>query len=165
MRDRPSKAPDMRLRLRVVAIGWVIIGAIGACCAGFALVPDMRAAHGGGVTGRFTLTEPQGCDRYQPPRQRCGWFGDFISDDGKTVRQHMDLAGGLPPGAQVGDTLAARDTGSLATIYPVDDRRTWRMTAGFLAGFSGAFLVGMVVLEPWSWRERLMRRRATGRGG
>jgi hypothetical protein len=156
---RLNRPPDMRHRLKVVAIGWVLIGAVGACMAGAALIPDLRAAHGGGVTGGFTLTEPQGCDRYQPPR-RCGWFGDFVSDDGKTVRRHLDLADGLPPGAQVGDTVAARDTGSLAAIYPIDDGTTWRTTAAFFAGFLGAFLVGIVALQPCRWRHRWRERRS-----
>jgi hypothetical protein len=154
--DKPRRrSPNMRLRLRVVAIAWVIIGGIGACTAGFTLVPDVRAARGGGETGSFVLTEPQSCDRYQPARQRCGWFGDFVSDDGRTVRRNMDLAGGLPPGAQAGDTVAARDTGSQATIYPIDDTTTWRTTAAFFAG--------LLALQPWTWRHRLrQRRRPTG---
>lgn len=156
--------PNMRIRLVVVAIGWAIIGGIGACGSGFMLVSDWRAAHGGGVTGTFTLTEPLGCDRYQPPRQRCGWFGDFRSDDGKKVRRHMELAGGLPMGAEVGDMLPARDAGSLTAVYQVNDKNRWRSTAGLFAVFSAAFLLGIIVLQPWSWRARLRRRRATSRG-
>jgi hypothetical protein len=155
--------PTLRVRLRVVAIAWVIIGAIGACGTGFMLVPDWRAAHGGGVTGTFALTEPMGCDRLKPPRQRCGWFGDFRSDDGQTIRAHMELSGGLPAGAQVGDTLAARDTGSLAQIYQIDDSRSWRSSAGFFAAFFGGFVIGIALLQPWTWRDRLRQRRAPGR--
>ncbi|BCJ48500.1 hypothetical protein GCM10010168_64350 [Actinoplanes ianthinogenes] len=143
-----------RTRLRIAAIAFVVIGAIGSVGTATMLAPDWRAAHGGGVTGTFTLTEPMSCDRREPPRQRCGWFGDFRGDDGRTVRRDMELADGLPPGAAVGDTLAARDTGSRTQIYPVDDVRTWRTSAAFFAGFTGAFLIGLLLLEPWRWRRR-----------
>jgi hypothetical protein len=93
------KPPDMRRRVMVVAIGWVIIGAVGACLTGLSLVSDARAACGGGITGTFTLTEPNGCDRFQPPAQRCGWFGDFRGDDGKTVRTGVELAGATAGGS------------------------------------------------------------------
>jgi hypothetical protein len=151
------KPPNMRRRLMVVAIGWVIIGALGACLAGLELVPDVRAARGDGITGTFTLTEPDGCDRLQPPKQRCSWFGDFRGDNGKTVHAGVELAGGLPPGAQAGDTVAARDAGDPSAVYRADDRHTWQLTAVFFALFSGAFLVGLLVLQPWTWRSRLRR--------
>jgi hypothetical protein len=150
------KPPDMRRRLMVVAIGWVIFGAFGSCLAGFSLVPDVRAARGGGVTGTFTLTEPDGCDRFEPPKQRCGWFGDFRSDDGKTVHIRMYLEG-LPSTAQVGDTVAAREVGDPKTVYRADDRDTWQLTALFFAGFSAVFLIGLLLLQPWTWRSRLRR--------
>ena len=75
----------MVVRVVVVAPGFVLIGAIGTCGSGFMLVAAVRAAHGAGVTGTFTLTEALECDRYPPPGQRCGWFGDFRSDDGRTA--------------------------------------------------------------------------------
>lgn len=157
---RLTRPPNLRVRLMVVGIAGVIIGVIGACGSGFLLVPAWQAAHGGGVTGTFTLTELVGCDRYQPPRQRCDWFGDFRSDDGTIVRRDMELAGGLPPGARVGDTVPARDTGSLTQIYQANDSQGGRLPAGFLAAFSAAFLVGIVALQPWTWRDRLRRRRS-----
>lgn len=152
---RPS---GIRVRVLILAIGMVIIGAFGVAGSALLLVPAWHAAHGGGVTGTFTLTEPNGCDRWQPPRQRCGWFGDFRSDDGKTVRQDRELAGGLPPGAQVGDTVPARDTGSLTQIYQGDDHQGWQVPAGFLAAFSAAFLLGIALLQPWTWERRLKQR-------
>ena len=147
----------MRVRLTVIAIIWVIIGACGAGGSGLQLVPAWQAAHGGGVSGRFTLTEPVGCDRYQPPRQRCEWFGDFGSDDGRTVRRGLQLAGGLPPGAQVGDTVAARDTGGLTQVYQAGDSRSWLLSARFFAGFCVAFLAGILLLQPWTWWNRRRR--------
>lgn len=154
------RPPNMPARLLVVTIGMPVIGAIGTFGSATMLVPAWQAAHGGGVTGTLTLTEPNGCDRYEPPRQRCGWFGDFRGDDDRTVRRDMELAGGLPPGARVGDTVPARDTGSLAQIYRRDDSQAWKGPAGFLAGFLAVLLAGIILLQPWTWR-----RRQVGRGG
>ncbi|GAA1791861.1 hypothetical protein HC028_01300 [Planosporangium flavigriseum] len=135
--------------LVITAIG-VAFGAVMGIGGLVLTVPEWRAAHGAGRTGTFTLTEPMSCDRWQPPRQRCGWFGDFVSDDGKVVRQGMELDGGLPPGAKVGDTLEARDTGSLAQIYPLKAAPSWKGSAGFAAGGFGICLVCLLVLQPWS---------------
>ena len=157
MSEGPREIPAPQL---VVAIAALIIGGSGICGATVLLIPTWQAAHGAGHTGILTLTEPLSCDRYQPPRQRCGWFGDFVSDDGTVVRRHMELDGGLPPGAKIGDTMRARDTGSLAQIYQEIDTQGWKNDAGFLAAFSGAFMLGIILLEPWWWRERLRQRRS-----
>ena len=149
--------PNMHARRLVVAIGMLVIGGFGILGASVLTVPAWQAAHGGGHTGTFTLTEPMSCDRYQPPRQRCGWFGDFVSDDGTVVRRHKELHGGLPPGATIGETLPARDTGSLAQIYQGTDTQGWKNPAGFLAGFAGAFLLGIILLLPWLRRGRRHR--------
>src|SRR5689334_20233997 len=119
------------------------------------LVPAWRAAHGYGVTGTFTLTEPMSCDRRPPPRQRCGWFGDLRGDDGRTVRRDREYADGLPPGFRTGDTVPARDTGSPTQIYPPDGGRTWQSSAGFLAGAAAVFVLGLALCRPWTWRARL----------
>jgi hypothetical protein len=157
------RRPNMRLRLMIVMIGWVIISGVVVLGSVTMLVPAWRAAHGGGVTGTFTLTEAMSCDRRQPPRQRCGWFGDFRGADGRTVRHHLELAGGLPPGARVGDTVAARDTGSWAQAYRIGDRGVWRSPAGFLGLALIPLTIGLLVLQPWSWRARFRRARAAGR--
>ena len=148
--------PHIRRRLIVVAAGWVIIGGLIACGTGVALVPAVRAAHGGGVAGTITLTAPSGCDRYPPPRQRCGWFGDFRSDDGKTVRSNKELVGGLPPGAHRGDRVPARDTGDPAGVYPRDDSQSWRQLAVIFGVSLAAFLLGSAVL----WNQLSRRRRS-----
>jgi hypothetical protein len=140
----------MGLRLMVVAIVAVVVGSCGMVGSALMLAPAWSAAHGGGVAGTFTLTEAMSCDRYEPPRQRCGWFGDFHGDDGRTVR-HRELAGGLPPGARAGDTVAARDAGSPTQIYRAGDTGGWRSPAGFLALFTVVFVIGFAVLRPWRW--------------
>lgn len=155
----PAEAARRRAVIRVVAIVGVIFGALGACAAGSMLVPDLRADRGYGVVGTITLTETDGCDHYPPPKQRCDWFGDFHSGDDKVVERDVELNGGLPAGAQVGDTIAARDAGDPNGVYRVDDHQTWQVSAVILTGFSAGFLVGLVLLQPWTWRERLRRRR------
>lgn len=157
------RRPNMRLRLMNIMIVWVIVSGVIVLGSATMLVPAWRAAHGGGVTGTFTLTEAMSCDRWQPPRQRCGWFGDFRSADGRTVRHRLELADGLPPGARVGDTIAALDTGSSAQAYRLGDRDAWRSPAGFLGIGLIPLTIGLLVLQPWSWRARFRRARATGR--
>ena len=154
---KPSSLTARRL---VVAVGMLVIGTFGIAGSGVLTVPAWRAAHGAGHAGTFTLTEPMSCDRHEPPRQRCGWFGDFVSDDGMVVRRDLELSGGLPPGAKIGDTLSARDTGSPAQIYQANDTHGWKQPAGFLTGFVGAFVQGAVLLKPWSWWIRPRRQHA-----
>lgn len=144
----------IRVTVVIVASVLVVVGGFGSAGAAALTIPAWRAAHGAGSTGTFTLTEPISCDRWPPPRQRCGWFGDFVSDDGTVVRRRMELAGGLSPGSAVGDSLRARDTGSLAQIYPETGGQGWMLSAKFLAGFGAAFIVGIVLLRPWSWWRR-----------
>ncbi|WP_433207088.1 hypothetical protein ACQP00_40700 [Dactylosporangium sp. CS-047395] len=143
-----------------MAIGMLIIGGIGFAGSAVLAVPAWRAAHGGGRAGTFTLTEAMSCDRNPPPRQRCGWFGDFTGDDGTVVRRHYELAEGLPPGSKVGDTVAARDTGSLTQIYRAGDTQAWKAPAGSLAAFASALVLGLLLLAPWSWRLRRQPRQA-----
>lgn len=139
-------------RLRAVAVGFVLIGLLGTFGATTLFVPAWRAAHEGGRTGSFVLTEPISCDRRQTPRQRCGWFGDFLSDDGSVVRRHRELAGGLPPGAEIGDAVPARDTGSWTQIYQGGDSQAWREPAGFLAASAALLVSGFVLVVPWRRR-------------
>jgi hypothetical protein len=156
MNVTPRRMPVQQL---LVAIGLLIVGGLGTIGATVLAVPDWQAAHGGGVSGTFTLTQPLSCDRYQPPRQRCGWLGDFRSDDGTVTRRGAELSGGLPPGAQAGQILRARNTGSLAQVYREGDTQGWKTSALFVAGFLAAFLLGFLLLEPWRWRSRLRQTR------
>jgi len=136
----------------VMAVALLVFGGVGSLGAGSLALPAWRAAHGEGRVGTFTLTESLSCDRYAPPRQRCGWFGDFVSADGAVTLHRRELSGGLPPGAEVGDTLPARDAGSWTQIYRLSDTQAWKNPAGFLALFAGLFLLGVVLLRPWRLR-------------
>jgi hypothetical protein len=135
----------MDIRLGIITGGMLAIGALGTAGAATLAVPDWRAAHGGGRTGTFTLTRPLSCDRWEPPRQRCDWSGDFVSDDGTVVRRDRELSGDPPPGARPGDTIPARDAGSWTRIYQRTDTGSWKSSAEFLAIFAGIFLLGAIL--------------------
>ncbi|WP_327007595.1 hypothetical protein OHA72_10185 [Dactylosporangium sp. NBC_01737] len=117
-----------------------------------------QAPHGGGRTGTFTLTEFKGCDRFKPPEQRCGWYGDFISDDGAVVRSRQELVGGLPKGAQAGETLRTRDVGSPGLIYQLDDAESSGQTVDFVAVVTAMFVVGLALSRPGRIRAWLRSR-------
>jgi hypothetical protein len=141
-----------------VGICFLVFGAIGMLVLMASVVPAWQATHGGGRTGTFTLTEFTACDRWEPPKQRCGWYGDFVSDDGTVVRSRQELVGGLPKGAQAGETLRARDVGSPGLIYQLDDTARFDQTVDFLTGFTAIFVFGLVVTRPWRFRAWLRSR-------
>jgi hypothetical protein len=143
----------------LVAVGALIIGSMIFVGSIVITVSAWLAAHGAGRSGTFTLTEPLGCKPYEPPRLRCGWFGDFTSDDGTVTRRHMELFPQLRYRAAAGQTLRARDTGSLAQIYQEGDTQSWKGDLLFVAGGLAAIAVGILLLEPWQWRARLQQRR------
>ncbi|MFC4148585.1 contact-dependent growth inhibition system immunity protein [Micromonospora mangrovi] len=51
--------------------------------------------------------------------------------------------------------------GSFGQIYPLTDKDGWKNPAGIAAAGFGACLVGLLVLEPWSWFPRARPRRST----
>ncbi|MGI5184508.1 hypothetical protein ACQEVZ_50470 [Dactylosporangium sp. CA-152071] len=159
-------ATNKRVKVLVLGIFALLLGGVGTAGAAITTVPAWRAAQGAGVTGTFTLTDPRPCDRWDPPRQRCGWVGDFVSDDGTVVRRDTGLSGGLPPGAKVGDTLPARDTGSPTVIYPLAGAQSWKDDAMTLAISVAIFVLGLVLTRPWcwcwSWWRRLRQLKARG---
>jgi hypothetical protein len=138
----------------VLPVAMLVIGGIGTFGSAVQAIPAWRAAHGQGRVGAFTLTEPQSCDRYAPPKRRCGWFGDFVSSDGTEVFHRRELGGGLPPGGKAGDQVPARN-GGWSQIYQLSDRHAWKKPATFLAVFAGVFVAGLILVRPW----RLVRRR------
>ena len=140
----------MRVKLLVLGILALLFGGVGTAGIAITTVPAWRAAQGAGRTGTFTLTDPTACDRWEPPRQRCGWFGDFVSDDGTVVRRHKQLSGGLPPGAEAGDGIPARDTGSRTAVFPLTGNQGWKDDAVVLAVFGAIFVLGIVL----TWRCR-----------
>jgi len=163
MRDMRGRARSRRVPQLVVASFAVLIGCVGVLGTGTQFVAAWQAAHGGGKGGTFVLVKPLSCDRYDPPRQRCGWVGRFTSDDGSIERRGVELGGGLPPGAKVGDSVRARHASEWGPVYRESDSDAWKTPGVILAGFSAAFLIGLALLEPWSWRARLRSRRARRR--
>jgi hypothetical protein len=135
----------VRNRLTMVTVLMLIFGSFGTIVSSVMVVPAWRAAHGHGRVGTYTLTEPMSCDREPPPHHRCGWFGDFVSDDHTVIKRHRELAGGLPPGAKVGDTIRARDAGSSNEIYVDGDAGGWHNPALFLAISSALLVIGVIL--------------------
>lgn len=141
-----------------MGICFLVLGVIGMLVLMASLVQSWQALHGGDRTGTFTLTEFTGCDRFKPPEQRCGWYGDFVSDDGTVVRSRQELVGGLPKGAQAGETLRTRDVGIPGLIYQLDDTESSGQTVGFIAVVAAMFAVGLALSRPWRFRAWLRSR-------
>jgi hypothetical protein len=102
------------------------------------LLPAWQAAHGGGATGTLTMQEQQ-CGR-----RTCVWHGEFVSDDGKTVRKNVVLHETVPDTTQAGTNFRARDTGDRDGVYLEEGSQTWR-GALLLAIGSGGMLVAWTV--------------------
>lgn len=94
------------------------------------------------------MEESRAGGRFKPPQQRCGWYGDFVSDDGAVVRSRQELVGGLPKGAQAGETLRTRDVGGSGLIYRLDDTGKSVQTGTFAAVFTAMFVVGVALSRP-----------------
>jgi hypothetical protein len=131
-------------RLLGMAIVMVALGGLFTIGSSTLAVPSWLAAHGYGSPGVFTLTESTGCDRNSPPHQRCGWSGDFVSDDHTVNKHDVDLAGGLPPGAHVGDTIRARASGSQRSVFRDGDTTGWQGDAVLFSISSGILLIGIL---------------------
>jgi hypothetical protein len=155
-----------RPALRIfVGVCFLAVGAIGPLALMASVVLAWQAHQHGDRVGTLTLTEFTGCDRFKPPQQRCGWYGDFVSDDGAVVRRHQELVGGLPKGAQAGETLRARDVGVPGLIYRLDDTGRPGRTADldFFAVCTGMFVIGLALTRPGrfgAWLRSRSSRRA-----
>ncbi|WP_030177092.1 hypothetical protein [Spirillospora albida] len=110
--------------------------------------PAYAALFRGGELGSFTA-------RNEECGKTCSWRGDFVSDNGATVRRNVRLA----PGGDVdhaGDRVRARDTGNRVVVYPAAWSWDWLFLTMLLA-------VSVVVLSVWTrWAWRRLRRRGAG---
>jgi hypothetical protein len=141
--------------LRQWIVGAVVL-AIALGCAGFAgpdIGPQVRAARGDGTLGTVVLRH-RACGTSD-----CGWYGDFYSDDGSTVRRYITIEEGVPAGAKVLDQVRAIDTGAPDVVFPATGSSKWRSTAAFLLG-SALVVVAWIVIFPVT---TLIRRRSSTR--
>ncbi len=143
----------------LVGICFLVLGAMGTLVLMTSFVLARQTPYDGGRTGTFTLTEFTGCDRFKPPEQRCGWYGDFVSDDGAVVRSRQELVGGLPKGAQAGETLHTRDIGLSGLIYPLDyEPEGFSQAIDFGILVTAMFVIGLALSRPWRFKAWLRSR-------
>jgi len=120
LRSRAAAAGKRRGRLRhlvIVAVGAIVAMAIAA--ASFGLVPAIEAAQGGGVTGRFVVS-----DRVCSSKTGCQWVGTFDGPHGDVV-PGLAYGGALPAGDGPGSTIAVRYPGGSDLVYALHGSHTW----------------------------------------
>jgi hypothetical protein len=107
-----------------------------ALAAGLALVgmqipqlgPAIRAGHGEGTRGEFTL------QHYDCGRFSCTWAGVFAADRGRRLTlQDAAFSGHVPSGARPGVTVPALYSGDPGTVYPVSGSNAWIADVALLA--------------------------------
>ena len=123
--DLDARAKRMRgLRQRMLS-GFLVAG-IGL--AGLLIVaalqiaelgPAIRAAHGEGTRGEFTLQQ-YGCGRFS-----CTWTGRFVADNGRLTLSNVAFNGHVPSGARQGAAIPGLYSGDPGTIYPVTGSSAW----------------------------------------
>jgi hypothetical protein len=111
--------------------------------------PAWSAAHGGGVTGTFTVTS----DVCASGDRDCTRYGTFRSTDGSDVRTHIKDNDHVPAKLPAGASIPARDTGDYNGVFAANGSTDWRWEGAFLAGLS-LYLVGYLI-----WMGRLLLKR------
>ncbi|MEU8801192.1 hypothetical protein [Spirillospora sp. NPDC048819] len=118
----------------------------------FYTVQDLRPAYAAlfrtGEVGTFTARDRE-CDK------TCTWRGDYVSEDGATVRRNVQLASGAHID-DAGDRVKARDTGNRVVVYPAAWSWDWLLVT--------TFVVVSVVILYW-WARWALRWRPGGREG
>lgn len=106
--------------LLCVALGWT----------GIAVTSSLAATFGGGTPGTFTA---QYCLK---GHRSCIWEGYFVSDNGRDVRDGVEVegSGGLKA---VGQQIRALDTGDPLSVYSAGSRYQWIAPSILLLGFLG----------------------------
>ena len=110
---------------------------------------EWRAAHGGGVSGSFTVTRSE-C------RKGCMTYGDFAASDGNTRTDVLLDEGGDGSRRAAGEVVAAHDTGDRLGVFPDGGAQQWGYSAGFL-GLGAGYLIGWTI---WLTRRTAIRRNA-----
>ena len=91
------------------------------------LGPAIRAGHGEGTRGEFTLQQ------YDCGRFSCTWAGVFVADKGRLTLQDAAFSGHVPSGARPGVTVPALYSGDPGTVYPVSGSNAWIADIALLA--------------------------------
>lgn len=100
--------------------------------------PAWSAMLGHGVHGTFTAENCRhGIDG-------CSWQGNFVSDDGNDRRDGVEFGSGNSV-TQVGQRVAALDTGDGANVYPAGGSEDWAVAPVIL-------LLSLVGLAYWTMK-------------
>jgi hypothetical protein len=156
--DLDEAAKRRRWRRRKTLIGLFSTGlAIPALLVGLALQFSqlglaIRAAHGEGTRGEFTLQQ-YGCGRTS-----CAWSGVFAADKGRLTLRDVAFGGPLPGDARRGLVVPALYSGDAGTVYPVTGSTAWIGDAGWLAfEVLGVLFFGAVLAYSVKIRAELRR--------
>jgi hypothetical protein len=133
--------------LTLLALAALGIGGLGTVALPGQAISAYRTSHGGGKPGTLTLVESLGCDRNRPPK--CGWYGDFASDDGTVVRSQLELLA-APESAAAGDNVRARYAGG-TVVFLEGDSTGWRPLVAMAVAFFVVFLVGLGATVHFLW--------------
>jgi|HubBroStandDraft_1064217.scaffolds.fasta_scaffold192509_2 hypothetical protein len=121
-----------RLRWKMLAglsaIGFALAGGLTLVALQIPQIgPAIRAGHGEGTRGEFTLRE-YGCGRFS-----CTWTGVFVADKGRLTLQDAAFSGHVPSGARPGVTVPGLYSGDPGTVYPVSGSNAWIADIALLA--------------------------------
>jgi hypothetical protein len=127
------------------------------------LGPAIRAGHGDGTRGEFTLQQ------YDCGRFSCTWAGVFVADKGRLTLQDAAFSGHVPSGARPGVTVPALYSGDPGTVYPVSGSNAWIADIALLAvdvlviALCGGIVVWAIRLSRGLHGDRLPGQRACRR--
>jgi hypothetical protein len=157
-----------RLRWKMLAglsaIGFALAGGLTLVALQIPQIgPAIRAGHGEGTRGEFTLRE-YGCGRFS-----CTWTGVFVADKGRLTLQDAAFSGHVPSGARPGVTVPGLYSGDPGTVYPVSGSNAWIADIALLAvdvlviALCGGIVVWAIRLSRGLHGDRLPGQRACRR--
>jgi hypothetical protein len=113
------------------------------------LGPAIRAARADGVSGVFTARQLR-CIQH-PGHESCVWAGEFASDDGRVLRDDVELYGSDRDGLAAGQTTKAVDTGRESRVYGPDGSGEWMFTT--LLALAGLTVLAVAARRGWRSRD------------
>ena len=123
------------------------------------LGPSWRAWRGGGIPGVLTVTAID-----YGSKGGCSYEGDWTSEDGTRQLRRVTLDNGTSCPKQVGERLAAVDTGADGSVFRPHDKEFFLVL--FIVLVMLGYLLGVVVYasRAWSHRRREVHPLAPRRG-